>query len=440
MSALGANHPARAGAFGIDVRFATGTFSGSMGEEISNPSRDRALAAPSRAWRSRVTGRLVGSWMGLALLGAWSVASAQPGAEASTEADGQPPAAPSSAPPTTSFPEPATPAETPPGATSAAPAAAAAAPSPSAELEPGAPITPELLALCTSSDPAARRYCLTQLERAPELPPAAQAPLAELAASDPSLSARARALHRQHYGTEPAAPPPPPAEPAAPSAAPKEAELPPGDPMRVLYSPTAFTRPARVFGFNAFELGTLTFDYGATKNVEVGIQTAIPIGFVSIGGLVKVGAAWDGGAVAVRGNVLAVQVLESDVSPAVVYGAGPMFTLGNYERYLNVGAQFYGLTVDGESVGLALPNVGGSVRLTGATRIGAEIYLPAGLDEDLDFGLGEFAVLIWGVRLFGDHIWGDIALIDPFCDGCSDIYSVIPLGIPFLNIGGTWRR
>ena len=83
-----------------------------------------------------------------------------------------------------------------------------------------------------------------------------------------------------------------------------------------------------------------------------------------------------------------------------------------------------------------LPNIGGSVRLSGATRFGAELYLPASLEEDSE--LGEFAALLWGIRLFGDDVWGAVALVEPMCEGCSDVYQLIPLGIPFLNVGGSW--
>jgi hypothetical protein len=42
------------------------------------------------------------------------------------------------------------------------------------------------------------------------------------------------------------------------------------------------------------------------------------------------------------------------------------------------------------------------------------------------------------VRLFGQSVWGDIALADLICDGCGSLYRVLPLGIPFLNLGVGW--
>ena len=53
-------------------------------------------------------------------------------------------------------------------------------------------------------------------------------------------------------------------------------------------------------------------------------------------------------------------------------------------------------------------------------------------------GIGKLGIIAWGVRLFSETIWGDIALVDLLCDGCGSLYSVLPLGIPFLNFGVGW--
>ena len=55
--------------------------------------------------------------------------------------------------------------------------------------------------------------------------------------------------------------------------------------------------------------------------------------------------------------------------------------------------------------------------------------MPTLLDEH-SFEMGDLVAVLWGVRFIGDSFWGDIALLDPICDGCGDIYEVIPMGIP----------
>jgi hypothetical protein len=267
--------------------------------------------------------------------------------------------------------------------------------------------------------------------------------LLRMASSDPLLSARARALYRRVYGAEPPPYTPVPPEPAdlPPEEPDRDAQtrekLPPGDPTRVIYGPTAFTRPPGVIGFNAFELGSGTLDFGVSENLQLGVQSAIPIGFLALGGLIKLGVKFKGGAVGLRGNALVIKPL-ADVEAILLYGAGPILTIGDYENYFNFSVPFYGVTVEGSSAGLALPNLGGSIRVSGATRLSAELFLPAGLGDQADLALGDFMALLWGVRVFGDNVWGDIALLDPICDGCAEIYQYIPLGIPFLNFGGNW--
>ena len=114
-----------------------------------------------------------------------------------------------------------------------------------------------------------------------------------------------------------------------------------------------------------------------------------------------------------------------------------MLTLGNYERYLNLGVLAYAVTSNGDS--LIIPHAGFSVRVSPAVRIGAEAYMPGAYGSDVrNAGIGKIGIVLWGVRLFGQTVWGDLALADPICDGCGDIYRVLPLGIPFLNFGLGW--
>jgi len=67
-----------------------------------------------------------------------------------------------------------------------------------------------------------------------------------------------------------------------------------GDPMRVILAPTAFTRPQGTSSFNAFELGTLTFDHGITPNIALGLHTAIPIGAFVFGPTLRMSLPFEG--------------------------------------------------------------------------------------------------------------------------------------------------
>ena len=92
--------------------------------------------------------------------------------------------------------------------------------------------------------------------------------IAAMADQDPVLRYEAAETYVRLYGKAPSSRPAP--KPPSTTAS--------GDPMRVILAPTAFTRPQGTSSFNAFELGTLTFDHGITPNIALGLHTAIPIG------------------------------------------------------------------------------------------------------------------------------------------------------------------
>jgi hypothetical protein len=121
-----------------------------------------------------------------------------------------------------------------------------------------------------------------------------------------------------------------------------------------------------------------------------------------------------------------------------VIGGGPVLSLGNPDLFFNIGVLAYYATAS-HPVGVIVPNLAASVRVSQRVRFGIEAYVPGVFSHDTsDQGFGRIGAIAWGFRLFGDSIWGDVALVEPFCPGCSGIYSAIPLGIPFLNFGSSW--
>lgn len=292
-------------------------------------------------------------------------------------------------------------------------------------------LDPELLALCKSSDPAARRYCLKAVGARADPAGEAKQIIAEMAANDPVLARQAAETYARLYGA-----PPPAVAPAAPSPA-QEAAKAAGDPMRVILAPTAFTRPEGTTSFNAFELGTLTFDHGVTRNLALGLQTALPIGAFVIGPTLRAGIPFEWGAIGVHLNAAVFAPFVGSTSTYVIAGGGPILTLGNYDRYFNLGLLAYTVTSNGDA--LVMPHAGFSLRVSPGVRLGAEAYLPGAYGNDVrDAGIGKIGIVLWGIRLFGDKFWGDIAFADLVCDGCGSLYRVLPLGIPFLNFGLGW--
>ncbi len=296
-------------------------------------------------------------------------------------------------------------------------------------------IDPELLALCESVDVAARRYCLRRIDEAGQPSPEVRATLMRMSSRDPELHRRARDAFRRLFAAEP--PPYQAIDEERPPEAPTEPEVPPGDPYRVVYAPTAWVRPAGTAAFNAFELGTFQVDFGIDDHVQLGFQTMIPVGVIGIGAVARAGWQFEGGAVGVNGNAVAlVPFVDGGEDPIFLYGGGPTVTLGDFDRYVNAGVAVYGLSSSDDDVAAVVPHIGGSLKLAARLKVNAELYGITTTDGGVDFG--ELFLLMWGVRIFGDSLWGDIALIDPICEDCGEIYEVIPLGIPFLNVGASW--
>jgi hypothetical protein len=284
-------------------------------------------------------------------------------------------------------------------------------------------VQPQVLSLCRSPDPAARRFCLESLAKSGDPDGVARAQVADMRDHDVALRDLAGATYAQLYESAPAR------APQAVSSA--------GDPSRVVYAPTAFTRAAGAAAFNAYQIGFLTVDYGLSDNVTIGAQTIIPVGFFAGGVTLRGGVPFSGGAVGFYADGLFAAPFSGGSSGAVLLG-GPMVTLGDPDSYFNLGV-LAAWVKGSDSAGAFAAHLGGSLRAGKRVRLGAEVYVPGFYgDEVKESGFGKVALFMWGVRIFSDSLWGDIALLDPICSGCGDIYRTIPLGIPFVNFGVGW--
>ena len=151
---------------------------------------------------------------------------------------------------------------------------------------------------------------------------------------------------------------------------------------------------------------------------------------------VRAALPFEGGALGIQVQALVFAPFVANSEAVLVAGGGPVLTLGNHDRYFNLGVLGYVTSSRGQVV---IPHLGFSTRLSSTVRIGAEAYLPGAYGSDVrEAGTGKLGVVVWGVRLIGTRFWGDVALVDLICDGCGGLYKVLPLGIPFLNFGLGW--
>ncbi len=254
--------------------------------------------------------------------------------------------------------------------------------------------------------------------------------------ADPSVVAAARAA----LAATPASAPQEPTKPTAsrwrkadPAAA------------RLIYTPTAFTLPKRTWAATSYDIGHWSLAVGVHDNVELTFQTSIPVMFVHLGPGVKVSypvsdlvriGAW------LNTQFLIPYIEDVNDAFVIAVGGGPLVSVGNRDMAFNVGVMSYGLWVgeDFHSVYVIDPTIGGSIRVSKRVKLNLELHVPLlGAEGNFwDEEAGKIWALLYGVRIFGDRLYGDVAFVWPIFEQCWEVMKYVPVGFPLLAFGFTW--
>jgi hypothetical protein len=309
-------------------------------------------------------------------------------------------------------------------AAAAQPGAPASAPAPAVSAAAADRAVERLLPLCSSQERATRRYCIEELMRLGDPTRRARERLRDLAARDADLSPLAgRAVTALYHE-------PPPSFDASSEAGPLA-----GANLLFLY-PSGFTTPRGRLSVASTYDAYWDVNYGATDWLEVGVRTTTPVGLFIFAPQVKVAKTWDGGAIGfhVLGGIFLPYWL--DTSTTGLVGGGPTLSLGSTARYLNLGVEAYGLVRNDYHLAVLLPHAGAISRLTRRLSVGLDIVFPGVWAKRFpQYGMGEQAVVLYGLRITGRDLWGDISFAAPICDGCAKVYHPFVLGIPLLGLG-----
>ena len=293
-----------------------------------------------------------------------------------------------------------------------------------------------VLALCASRDVEARRYCIDTLVETGDPGRRARPMLYQMAADPVMYDQAARAIVQLYR--EPA--PPRPGRPVGPPAPMGEVSAvsptrPDPGRGRLILFPTAYTTEKGKVSFATMDLGYWDINYGISDNAEIGVRTGPPVGVFTAMPQLKVSLPFDGGAVAFHGlGGFFVPVVGRSSWTLYIVGGGPTLSLGK-NFIFNIGTEVYGLFVDHYRLGVVLPYAGVSFSLGTRASLGVEFVAPGAFaGSDSSFGYIEF--LLYGLRIKGESMWGDIGFAAPFCKGgCGDFYRVLPFGFPLLNFG-----
>lgn len=220
------------------------------------------------------------------------------------------------------------------------------------------------------------------------------------------------------------------------------------DPTRVIWAPTAFMSQEGLWNARSMNLGYWAVEYGVNPNVQLNLAASVPVMNFSL----------------LPGAKFATQVGEmvhlsfgahvgfwlhypETEFVAMLYGGGPSLTVGTRDAFFNISLLVYGATIfqkDGGgdldhlvSAFLLLPNVGGSVRVSEMVKLNAELYVPALVPDDGEqvWDYGEVWAFAYGLRIFGERMYGDVSFVIPLFSGVTSLLKYLPLGIPMLSFG-----
>ncbi|MBN1774312.1 MAG: hypothetical protein JXB32_23835 [Deltaproteobacteria bacterium] len=267
-------------------------------------------------------------------------------------------------------------------------------------------------------------------------------------------------------GTLPAVPPPVPLPegPEGPAGlpetpptpeAPAERTYPDPDPSRVIWTSTALLRREHTWNIRSTDIGMWNFDYTLNPHVELGAAVTVPIMNVGVTPTARFATEVADGVSLGLSTQLGCWFLYPDVEFVVlVWGATPSLTIGSHDAFLNLALGVWGITVFDQHVAeyddmygdddftavLFLPSIGGSYRVSRMVKLNAELLAPGLVDQDGEsvFDYGEVWTLIYGVRIMGESIYGDVSFVVPMFEQAWYVLRYVPFGFPFLHFGVQW--
>jgi hypothetical protein len=209
---------------------------------------------------------------------------------------------------------------------------------------------------------------------------------------------------------------------------------------RVIWGLTALGREPGEGSWNIFNLGVWDFDYGVNENLQIGITTMVPIVFFAAVPHVKFNVPINDNvnfAINTTAGGLICYIGSCDLFVAV-YGGGPILSIGTPKMLFNLNFPILGVTTNDDTDWLAIPSIGFAAQLSRRVKINLELYCPIAGFMDNGIGKGEFWLLLYGIRIFGEKIYGDISFALPIFEHMGDILEYTPFGFPLLGFGFQW--
>lgn len=227
------------------------------------------------------------------------------------------------------------------------------------------------------------------------------------------------------------------------------------DPGRVIWTATALLRREGTWSIRSTDVGMWNFEYTLNPHVELGAAVTVPIMNIGVTPTARFATQLADGLSLGLSTQLGFWFLYPDITFVVlVWGVTPALTIGSPDMFLNLGLGVWGVTIFDRSAGefleddegdeftyvLFLPSIGGSWRVSRMVKLNAELLAPGLIDGGGEsvFPYGEVWALVYGVRIMGESIWGDVSFVVPMFEYAWYLLRYVPFGLPFLHFGVQW--
>lgn len=210
------------------------------------------------------------------------------------------------------------------------------------------------------------------------------------------------------------------------------------DEARLVAGSTALARPAGTIQWTTVDLLGQSLEYTIDERYQIGFAAFLPVAVYAAIPYARFTfhpRRWLHIGLMVAGGLFGSYL--DDLNSAIVgaLGGGAIFTFGDEHLLLNVSLLGAGLFGPGSPVAQLLPSLGGSWRIGDFIRLNLELYAPLGTAQDN----GRNWAIMYGIRLFGEHLFGDISFAIPIFRRAGDRFlKYSPLGFPLLGIGYQW--
>ena len=212
-------------------------------------------------------------------------------------------------------------------------------------------------------------------------------------------------------------------------------------PHRLVFTRTGRVLPEGEQLINSYWAGLWRYAYGVNDNIEIGLLWSLPT--VIMGAMTYVTFA---------GEVA--KDLHLSISPQFggwvmfIGGSGGFFaggstalTYGDDAAMFNLSFSGYYGGVGSDGIGYSdfsafLPSIGAKFRLTDMVLLNLEFSM-VGL-PDLPEEMGKIWAFMYGFRIHGEGLFGDISFVMPFFDHFWEIQKYCPIGYPLVNLGYRW--